>query len=134
MRYLLDTDTASYIVSPNYQRVHARFAEEHQDDVCISAVTCAEILYGVKKLEISSVKRRDCIAFLKTISIEPWDEFAAECYADIAHFLAKKGAAIGEMDTQIAAHALALKCTLVTNNEKHFGRIAGLTIENWTKK
>ncbi len=133
MRYLLDTDIASYLLRPDYSKVRARFEQEHSDDICISAITCAELLFGMKRLPVTSGKRRDCILFLRSITVEPWDEMAAENYAEIAYYLSACGMKIGEFDTQIAAHAMALKCTLVTNNTKHFKRIPELKVENWTK-
>ena len=63
-----------------------------------------------------------------------WDAEAADFYADIRHQLVTTGQAIGEMDMMIAAHSLAARAVLVTNNERHYKRIAGLVMANWAER
>jgi tRNA(fMet)-specific endonuclease VapC len=69
--------------------------------------------------------------FVEAIVVRPFDQTAADRFGTVATSLARQGVPIGEFDTLIAAHAVATKLTLVTNNTKHFGRVAGLTTENW---
>ncbi len=130
---MLDTDICSYIVKEKHDRVTAEFMKLHDEDVCISSITYAEILRGMKRLSLRSPYYPLLKQFIEHITAEPWDWQVAHYFADISDDLIKKGAPIGVMDTQIAAHALALKCTLVTNNTKHFKRVPGLKLENWTK-
>jgi len=132
MRYMLDTDICSYIVKRKPDKVHARFLPLHRDDVCISVITYAELLHGMKRLKPHSQQMFSLQDFLRGMAMEPWAEPAAEQFADTAHNLLARGHPIGTMDMQIAAHALALNCILVTNNEKHFRRVPGLKLENWT--
>jgi tRNA(fMet)-specific endonuclease VapC len=61
----------------------------------------------------------------------PFDELAAERFAVVAGGLAKEGTPIGVLDTLVAAQALSLGLTVVTNNTRHFGRVPGLKFENW---
>ncbi len=68
------------------------------------------------------------------IEIRPFDKQAAVCYGDIRSGLEKRGKMIGGNDLLIAAHALRLGWTLVTNNEREFGRVKGLKVENWSKE
>jgi tRNA(fMet)-specific endonuclease VapC len=73
-------------------------------------------------------------ALSELIEIRPFDKRAAECYGDIRSGLEKRGKMIGSYDLLIAAHALSLGWTLVTNNEKDFRRVQGLKIENWAQE
>ena len=100
--------------------------------VCVSVVTQAELLYGLKALPPAHRLHAGVRQFLKIIRILPWDSDAAAFYADIRHQFVTKGQTIGEMDMMIAAHALAAGAVLVTNNIKHFKRIrAPLALVNW---
>lgn len=132
MLYMLDTDISSYLIKGRSTEAQARILRVRPDEICISAVTKAELLYGLKRLpaahRLQSVVRR----FLKIIPVLPWDVDAAEYYADIRHQLAVKGQPIGEMDMMIAAHALSVGATLVTNNLRHYQRIGALRVEDWT--
>jgi tRNA(fMet)-specific endonuclease VapC len=71
-------------------------------------------------------------AFARTIAVAPFDEHAAREFGRVGSLLGERGTPIGETDTLIAAHAVALKTTLVTNNVRHFARVPGLVVENWT--
>ena len=127
--YLLDTDICSYIIR-NQREVADDFIKRQDDDICISVITYAELLYGVKnsgsnKIE-TEVKR-----FLSLVRVLDWSEAAARHYADIKHFLKKNGSPIGNMDMLIAATAIAINVPLVTNNKKHFRLVPNLTIADW---
>ena len=104
---------------------------KHQDDnMCVSVVTYAELLYGVKNsgsLKIETEVKR----FLSLMKVLDWNEAAARHYADIKVFLKKTGSPIGNMDMLIAAAARAMNIPLVTNNKKHFSLIPDLAIADW---
>lgn len=129
---LIDTDIASYLIKGRFPSVDARFAAVDPSRVCMSVVTKSELLFGLRRLEpwhrINVAGRQ----FLTAMTTLPWDDDAAEVHADIRFQLESSGARIAEMDMMIAAHAIALGATLVTNNTRHFSRLAPtLIIENW---
>ena len=131
-RFMLDTDTCSYILKRSYPLVLKRLQSVPVSDVCMSVVTKAELLYGV---EVSPRRAQDAAAlaaFLPYVDAVALDEDAALHYADIRADLKRRGAMIGANDLFIAAHARALGVTLVTNNTAEFERVSNLAIENWT--
>ncbi len=130
--HLLDTDTASYVVKGRSTTIEAKLAAIPPDRVCVSAVTRAELMYGLKRLPASHRLHVGVRQFLKIVRVLAWDADAADYYADIRHQLTTTGRPIGEMDMMIAAHALAIGAVLVTNNTRHFERIAApLSLVNW---
>lgn len=132
--HLLDTDTASFIIKGRSPAIEAKLASIPPDRVCVSAVTRAELMYGLKRLPSSHRLQVGVRQFLKIARVLAWDGDAADYYADIRHQLTTTGQPIGEMDMMIAAHALAIGAVLVTNNTRHFGRIAApLTMVNWNE-
>jgi tRNA(fMet)-specific endonuclease VapC len=101
-------------------------------DVCMSVITKSELLYGV---EVSPRRTQDLAAlkaFLPYVEVVEFHDDAAMHYAQIRADLKKRGQMIGANDLLIAAHARSLEFALVTNNTAEFGRVRGLTIENWT--
>jgi tRNA(fMet)-specific endonuclease VapC len=127
--YLLDADTVGYALRGQGQ-VAARILQHPPSDVCISSITLAELGFGaeVKK----SQKLRQAIRrFVGEVTVLPFDQTAAERFAVIAAALATAGTPIGALDTLVAAHAMSLGLTVVTNNTRHFGRVQGLKVENW---
>jgi tRNA(fMet)-specific endonuclease VapC len=132
--YLLDTDTASFIIKGKSAAMEARLAGLRTDQVGISAVTRAELMYGLKRLAPGHRLHAGVRQFFNIVPALAWDERAADFYAEIRHQLMLSGQPIGDPDMMIAAHALTLGAVLVTNNVKHFQRIsvsAALVIENW---
>ncbi len=102
--------------------------------VFVSAVTVAELLYGIKGRPPGHQGRLDVEFFLASANILDWNRTAAEAYADIRYSLSRSGRTVGELDMMIAAHALAADLILVTNNTRHFERLAPpLRLENWTE-
>lgn len=135
MLHMLDTDTASYIIKGRSPVINARLRAISPADVCISVMTRAELLYGLKRLPLEHRLHLAVRQFLKIVRVLPWDSEAADWHADIRHQLTTGGKPIGEMDMMIAAHSLAAGAVLVTNNQKHFKRIrAPLTLVNWGEK
>jgi tRNA(fMet)-specific endonuclease VapC len=132
LRYMLDTDTCSYVMKRSHPLVLKRLQAMPVADVCISMVTKAELLFGV---EVSPRRAQDAAAvaaFLPYMEVLDVTDDAAVHYAEIRADLKRRGAMIGANDLFIAAHARALGLTLVTNNTAEFGRVRGLAIENWT--
>ena len=131
---LLDTDPAGHVIKGRSKTIAAKLAAIPPDRVCVSAVTRAELMYGLKRLPASHRLHVGVRRFLKIVRVLAWDADAADCYADIRHQMTTTGRPIGEMDTMIAAHALAIGAVLVTNNVRHFERIAApLSLVNWHK-
>ncbi|MGH9256348.1 MAG: type II toxin-antitoxin system tRNA(fMet)-specific endonuclease VapC [Vicinamibacterales bacterium] len=132
-RFMLDTDTCSYIMKRSSQPVMRRLRAIPVTDVCISVVTKAELLYGV---EVSPRRMQDATAlqaFLPHVEVLEFPDTAATHYVQIRADLKKRGQMIGANDLFIAAHARSLGLRLVTNNTAEFGRVKGLTLENWTR-
>lgn len=133
MLYLLDTDTCSYLIRGHSPQIENRLADLAPNDRCISVITRAELLYGLKRLPPSHRLHTAVRRFLRMVSVLPWDEDAADFYAEIRYQLVSSGQPIGELDMMIAAHALAAGAVLVTDNLRHYERIEQpLTLENWS--
>ena len=133
IRYMLDTDICSYIIRERPLKVFEHFEALKMDQICISAVTYAELIYGVEHSSSKKINRSIVNQFVKHLSIIDWNKKAAEHYGNIRAILQADGNIIGAMDMMIAAHARSRKMILVTNNEKHFKRVPKLQVENWTK-
>ncbi len=130
---MLDTDMASYLVRGKVPALDARVAVVPAEQLCISAVTRGELLYGIKLKNGAHRLGQVIDQFLRRIQCLAWDETAATHFADIAAELHKAGTPIGSMDAMIAGHAMATGAVLVTNNARHFSRVAGLNLENWSQ-
>jgi tRNA(fMet)-specific endonuclease VapC len=131
-RYMLDTDTCSYIMKRSSEAVLNRLRKVPVTDVCMSVITKSELLYGV---EVSPRRARDAAAFaafIPYVEVMDFPDEAAAHYALIRADLKKGGTMIGANDLFIAAHARSLGLVLVTNNTREFGRIQELKLENWT--
>jgi len=131
-RYMLDTDTCSYIMKRSSRNVVKRLRAVPVMDVCMSVITKSELLYGV---ELSPRPVQDATAlhaFLPHVEVLEFPDDAATHYAQIRADLKKRGQMIGANDLFIAAHARSLGLRLVTNNTAEFGRVKGLALENWT--
>ncbi len=131
-RYMLDTDTCSYIMRRSHDALLKRLAKVPVDDVCISVITKSELLFGV---EVSPKWRQDdaaLTAFLRYVEVLDFPDEASLHYAKIRADLKARGTMIGANDLFIAAHARSLGLTLITNNTREFKRVRGLSIDNWT--
>jgi tRNA(fMet)-specific endonuclease VapC len=130
--YLLDTDISSYLIKRKSPSLEAKLSEFNPSQVGISAITRAELLFGLKRLPAEHHLHLAVQNFLKIIRVLDWDAGAATWYAEIKHQLHSSGQPIGDMDMLIAAHALSAGAILVTNNTRHFERIAApLVVERW---
>lgn len=131
-RYLLDTNTASYIIQGNVPRVRERLLMVPMSQILISAVTEAELLFGAARRR-EAVRLKTAInEFLLRVDSMPWDSNAARRYADLRAALELGGIPMGNLDLMIAAHALSVEAVLVTN-DRSFRRLKHLKIEDWTK-
>ena len=127
--YMLDTDSVSFALR-GHGRVGARIVEHRPSELCISSITLAELRYGASRR--SSARLHESIdAFILNVAVLPFDETCAGHFGALANELATLGTPIGDFDVLIAAHAVAVEATLVTNNVKHFNRVRGLSVENW---
>lgn len=129
---MLDTDISSYVIRKRPESVRTRFRELDGGQLCISVVSEAELLYGVKSKGSPRALASMVADFLRRLAVLDWSRAAAQHYADIRAKLESVGTPIGNMDLMIAAHARSAGAVLVTNNEKRFRRVEGLKVENWT--
>lgn len=132
MRYLLDTNTLSYFikgVSPILMRHMTRAMQANT--IATSAICHAEVRYGQALMSATDKRRVPIDLLLLELPILPWTEAAADCYGEIRAMLKRQGTPIGDMDTLIAAHALAENLILVTHNTRHFENVPGLKLEDW---
>lgn len=131
LRYLLDTNICIYIAKRKPAEVYQRFSLLNVGELGMSFVTFGELRYGAEKSqhrEIALQKLAQLEQFIPVIM--PTAETAKQ-YGIIRCFLEKQGQPIGNNDLWIAAHALSLNTTLVTNNTKEFIRVPNLLVENW---
>lgn len=129
-RYMLNTDISSYLIRGDHPEVTDAF-RQHFPDVCISAITAAELQYGAQKRK-SQLLTRNVNAYCNLVPICEWTREAAETYAEMRVELEKHGTPVGSMDMLIAASAIAEGTILVTNNIAHFSKIGKLRVENWS--
>jgi tRNA(fMet)-specific endonuclease VapC len=128
-RYLLDADTISYALR-GQGHVADRILQHPPSELCVSSITLAELGFGAESKK-SQKLRRAIRSFISDVAVVPFDEAAAERFAVVAAGLARAGTPIGVLDTLVAAQALSLGLTVVTNNARHFSRVQGLKVENW---
>ena len=129
LRYMLDADTVSYAIRGAGQ-VAARLLDRQPSELCISSITLAELRFGAEAKR-SERLRRAIRAFVADVRVLPFDASAADRFGLVGTALARRGEPIGTFDTLVAAHALSLGLTVVTNNTKHYSRVPGLAVENW---
>ena len=131
-RYLLDTNIVSYFIKGIHPGLHGRMRLALQaQDIAISAITRAELRYGQNLMAADDKRRVRIDLLLQDLPVMPWNAAAADIYGEIGALLRRQGTPIGEMDTQIAAHALAEDFILVTHNTRHFEKVLGLKLEDW---
>jgi tRNA(fMet)-specific endonuclease VapC len=131
IRYLLDTNMASYIIKGNFPRVRQRLEKVPMSEVGISSVTEAELRFGVERKPEATRLKTIVEEFLLRVEILPWDSDAAKQYASVRATLERDGTPMGNLDMMIAAQALASESVLVTNDQV-FRRAKKLRVEDWT--
>jgi tRNA(fMet)-specific endonuclease VapC len=132
-RYLLDTSICIYIRQQRPEAVLSRFRKLRPGEAALSIITYGELLYGAAKSAqrtLALERLRELVHFLPALALP---ENAGEAYGAIRAELESKGQMIGNTDLWIAAHALTIGLTLVTNNQKEFQRVSGLKVQNWAK-
>ena len=132
MRYLLDTNIVSYYLRRASPALEAKVSDAlKRHSAAISVITRAELRYGQAGMTPED-RRRGLIDsfFLRLPSLE-WSAQAADNYGSLKNLLKRQGTPIGDMDTLIAAHALAEDLILVTHNTRHFEKVPGLKLEDW---
>jgi len=131
-RHLLDTNICIELIrGRSSETLLAHLRRRKIGSVGISAITLAELQYGVACSSDPDRNRIALAEFLAPLSIVPFDDSAASAYGRLRRDLRQTGRPIGPMDMLIAAHALSLDVALVTNNEREFRRVSGLRVENW---
>ena len=130
-RFMLDTNICIYLMKHHPPEVAARFAQCFVGEVVISAITLAELEWGVSSTagDAQPQNRASLSAFLREVPAAAFDGAAAAAYGPAR--LATRQRTRDSLDKLIAAHALALDATLVTNNMADFGGYPGLKLENW---
>jgi tRNA(fMet)-specific endonuclease VapC len=132
VRYLLDTNIASYAIKGNFPQVRKRLLENPMAEVGISVITEAELRFGTARKTASARLLLAVEEFLLRVEILAWDSEAARHYAELRTVLEDAGTPMGNLDLMIAAHALAVGATLVTH-DRVFRHIKGLNVEDWTR-
>ncbi len=131
--YLLDTNTVSYLIRRKDHLVRRHMEEVAPERICISAITEAELRFGLAKRPEATRLAALVGSFLGHVRILPWDSRAAECYAGVRSATERSGEPMAVMDLLIAAQALAISATLITS-DRSFRRIKQLAIEDWTEE
>lgn len=133
MIYLLDTNICVLLIRQRSPQLLARITSHAITEIVLSAMTVAELQYGVQKRSHRDQNQHALEQFLLPLIILPFDADDAIIYGQIRAGLEAQGLSIGAMDTLIAAQAIHHNLILVTNNVREFGRIPNLAIEDWTK-
>ena len=131
MKYLLDTNTCIYIINKHSSKIQKKFERLKIGDVGISAITYAELQFGVSNSSKPEQNQEALNEFLGPLDILDFPADACQLYGEVRAQLTNSGKLIGPLDLLIGTHALSLKSILVTNNVNEFSRIKGLKIENW---
>jgi tRNA(fMet)-specific endonuclease VapC len=131
MKFLLDTDTCIYALKQQ-PGVLKRLLAQSREDIAVSVITEAELRTGAAKSTSAAKTLRLIENFLRPLAVVEFNSADAASYAQVRSRLERAGTPIGPLDTLIAAQAVARKLVLVSNNEREFGRVANLRVENWT--
>lgn len=129
--YLLDTNTASYIIKGNIPAVRSRLTRIPITQVFISSITEGELRYGIARKPGATKWQQVVEEFLLQMTVLSWDSGAAKQYGDLRADLERQGQPMGTLDMMIGAHALVIGAILVSNDHA-FTRITGLNVEDWT--
>jgi tRNA(fMet)-specific endonuclease VapC len=126
---MLDTNMCIYLMKNQLAHVAERFAQCYVGEVVMSAITFAELSYGVSVSADPRREAKNLSSLVEDIPVAPFDELAGSMYGPIR--LATRDSKKDHLDKLIAAHSKSLSVTLVTNNLKDFEKYPGVTAENW---
>lgn len=129
--YLLDTNTCIFIINHNPPSARASFEAVPLSDIAISSITLFELDAGARKGAKAKANLSRLERFADAINVLAFDASAARQAGELRQVLRERGTPIGDMDTLIAAHALSVGATVVTNNTAEFSRVPGLVLEDW---
>ncbi|MGH8525263.1 MAG: type II toxin-antitoxin system tRNA(fMet)-specific endonuclease VapC [Gammaproteobacteria bacterium] len=134
-RYLFDTNICIHIINRRlgFERLLDRVGQHQYGEILISAITLAELRFGVAKSQSRRRAENEKMLelFLARFPVMDFDSKAAAAYGPLRAGLERQGTPIGAMDTLIAAHALRLGTAIVTHNAREFMRVPRLPVENW---
>ena len=133
VRYVLDTNTVSYLIKGNFPHVRERLLKVPMSQVGISVITEAELRFGLTRRPEAKKLKTVVEEFLLRVEVLPWDSDAAQQYARTRAVLEQEGEPMGNLDLMIAAQALVAGVILVTSDRGVFRRVKGLKIEDWNK-
>ena len=131
MRFMLDTDTCIALIKRKPASILRQLTALPPGEAGLSAVTLAELRYGVAKSSDRDKNGQALDEFLLPLEIADFDEPAAEIYGQVRAALERAGTPIGPLDTQIGSHAISLGASLVSHNVREFRRIPGLSVVDW---
>lgn len=131
--YMLDTNTASYIIKGEPAVIRERLRNVPMANVCVSAITEAELLRGVAKKPEAKHLPVVVKEFLLRVEILPWDSDAANAYAQLRTACENEGKPLGNMDMLIAAHSVAVGAVLITNDKAFYNVEHHLMLDDWSK-
>ena len=132
VRYLLDTNTASYVIKGNFPRVRERLLKVPMAEVGISVVTEAELRFGVARRPEATTLKKVVEEFLLRVEVLPWTSESAQHYARIRAALEKEGEPMGNLDLMIAAQAMAAEAVLITHDQV-FRLVKHLKVDDWSR-
>jgi tRNA(fMet)-specific endonuclease VapC len=135
MIWMFDTDILIYFVNrkPGFEKIARRMSGHSPGELRLSAITLAELKFGIENGEFRAENRRALIDVLQLFQADDLPSGAAQDFGEIKTTLVRKGKAIGPYDMLIAAHARHIGAIVVTNNEREFRRVPGLSVQNWLK-
>ncbi|MGV3553157.1 PIN domain-containing protein [Rhizobium sp.] len=127
-RWMLDTNAVSYFVRGTLRNIPAE--ADHLDGFCISVVSEAELIFGIKRRPEAHRLNGMILGFVGGVNVIPFDRAVAESYGALRAEMQRIGKALTALDMLIAAHALSIGATLVTSDTA-FGHVPGLAVEDW---
>lgn len=132
---MLDTDILIYFVNrkPGFERIARRMSGRSPGEVRLSAVTLAELKFGIESGELRAENTKSLTRLLDLLQADDFPSSAAQDFGEIKTALLSRDKTIGPYDLLIASHARHIGATLVTNNEREFRRVPGLSVQNWLR-
>src|SRR5688572_16486031 len=129
---MLDTNACVLLLNRSRPKLAQRVLKTPARSIVVSAITAGELAFGAAKSRRPGDARAELDVFLGAFALVGFDAPAVDAYSALRNDLERRGSPIGPLDTLIAAHAVSLDCTLVTNNLREFRRVRGLSIEDWS--